>query len=73
MLENQVQVNFFLVAAKTGKKKKKRCFNNPQEQEELDAPTIVDKTIITRNDEYELLDYWINMRVTKFIQENYFN
>jgi hypothetical protein len=50
-----------------------RCANNPQEQEELDAPTIVDKTIITRNDEYELLDYWINMRVTKFIQENYFN
>jgi hypothetical protein len=73
MSENQVQVNFFLVAAKTGKKKKKRHFNNPQEQEELDAPTIVDKTIITRNDEYELLDYWINMRVTKFIQENYFN
>jgi hypothetical protein len=72
MSENQVQVNFFLVAAKTGKKKK-RHFNNPQEQEELDAPTIVDKTIITRNDEYELLDYWINMRVTKFIQENYFN
>jgi hypothetical protein len=39
MLENQVQVNFFLVAAKTGKKKKKvlqqptgtrgaRCANN---------------------------------------------
>jgi hypothetical protein len=40
------------VAAKTGKEKEKKkgTFNNPQEQEELDAPTIVDKSIITRND-----------------------
>jgi hypothetical protein len=29
MSENQVQVNFFLVAAKTGKKKKKKALQQP--------------------------------------------